>query len=575
VLQGKSIAADRGAAADHFQSLDLLRAGEILSQDRMRKEFPIPIQKYPYLHRLVTAAASASNSSSGVETNWGRTSKFIKSRSNVGFGTLSSVYTLPNATTMQLDMRSIEEDDLSFRVGLEIARLPGWPKFYDAEKTLRDAMHADTKHDQVAKKGPGFWTQTNLDGSYRGKKSGNPTVKDKNAVLNKTLGICKLIGFESDADQVDGFRKQLGLQPKSRVPRRRQQPPPPAPAARDAGEAGGDDGGDGVVDAGGAGEDDAGDGVVDAGGAGEDDAGDGVADAGGAGEDDGGDGVADAGGAGEDDGGDGVAGGDAEEASEDEESDDDDIEFDREIKFDDSTNPHSLEFLYGAFQGCTPNWGDITKITDRVWKPSSVNWQSVNAPKVARTPTDHLQKFINSFQLEAGLDAKMAFTVYPMCNDLRYVLRQDWSGLVVVNVESVSAPEGQDWSKTAKVRRVMQTEHALEECCPRANKCYNQSTKVVHLIRGDLQKFADTLEKCQTEQKPWTLGCYVYHESDVVEDVDIRELIGVVRCYPFSSAGAPEVNHFKAPYDEYQTAELIYIGPPFQQKIRKAQKSKS
>ena len=143
--------------------------------------------------------------------------------------------------------------------------------------------------------------------------------------------------------------------------------------------------------------------------------------------------------------------------------------------------------------------------------------------------------------------------------------------MVVVNVESVSAPDGKDWSKTAKVRRVMPTVHALLECCPKANRCYNQSTKVVHLLKGDLKKFADTLEKCQTEQKPWTLGCHVYHESDVVEEVDIRELIGVARCYPFSSAGAPEANHFnlKAPYDEYQTAELIYIGPPFQQTIRK------
>ena len=64
------------------------------------------------------------------------------------------------------------------------------------------------------------------------------------------------------------------------------------------------------------------------------------------------------------------------------------------------------------------------------------------------------------------------------------------------------------------------------------------------------------------------MGNEVYHESDVVEEVDIRELIGVVRCYPFRSAEAPGENHFRAPYD-YLEADLIYIGEPFQQSIRR------
>ena len=159
----------------------------------------------------------------------------------------------------------------------------------------------------------------------------------------------------------------------------------------------------------------------------------------------------DGGGVGGDDGDDG---GDEEEE---EDESDDDYQFAREINFDDSTNPHSLEFLYGAFQGCNPHWD----FADRIWKPSSVNWNNANAPKVARTPTDHLQKFIKSFEYEAVLDATMAFTVHPMCNDLRYVLRQDWCGLVVVNVESVSVPNGKDWSMTAKVRMVMSTRQVM------------------------------------------------------------------------------------------------------------------
>ena len=131
---------DRGAAADHFQSVELLGKDSILSQDRHRTLFPIPIQKYPYLHRLVVAAAAASISSKAVETDWGRLSNHFNTRDNVKFPTLSLQYTLPNATAMQLDFASIEKDDLRFRVALEIGKLPGWRKFYEEDKTLRDAM---------------------------------------------------------------------------------------------------------------------------------------------------------------------------------------------------------------------------------------------------------------------------------------------------------------------------------------------------------------------------------------------------------------------------------------------------
>jgi hypothetical protein len=576
VLQGKSIAADRGAAADHFQSLDLLGGGEILSQDRMRREFPIPIQKYPYLHRLVVAAAAASSSSSGVETNWGRTNTFFKTRSNVSFGTLSLQYTLPNATTMQLDMKSIEEDDLRFKVGLEIARLPGWPKFYGADKTLRDAMHADYKH-AAAKKGPGFWSKPNHGGSYRGKKHQNPTVNDKNAVLLKTLGICKLIGFESDAGQVAGFRQQLGLppaQPRSRVPRRRQPvapdpvesppaspPPPPSPPSLPSSPAppppwpptpplppqspplpppsqpppsSPADHGDGGVGA-------------------SEDGGDGGGGVGNIAEGEGGAG-GDAGGV------DGDEDGDDEE--DDDESDGEDYEFDEAAVLDDSTNTHSLEFLYCVFQGCTPHH---PVNAENIWKQSRVTWieyMGAKAARVARKPAPHLQRFLETF--ESVHDAKMEFTVYQQCNYLRYVLRQDGCGVVVVKVETVSENDGDDWSKTATIRRVMSTEHALTQC-------FAPSDRSVHLGRRALQQFKATVKDYQEQHKPWTVGYEIYHESDIVEEVDIRELIGVVRCYPFRSADAPEGNHFRAPYD-YLTADLIYIGEPFRQSFRRSRR---
>jgi hypothetical protein len=200
---------------------------------------------------------------------------------------------------------------------------------------------------------------------------------------------------------------------------------------------------------------------------------------------------------------------------------------------------------------------------------SRVDWKDymgAKAARVARKPAPHLQRFLETF--DTVHDAKMAFTVYQNCNYLRYVLRQDGCGLVVVKVETVSENDGDDWSQTAKIRRVMCTEHALLQC-------FYPDNQGVHLGKRALKKFEASLKQYQQDHKPWTVGHEVYHESDIVEEVDIRELIGVVRCYPFNSAEAPEANHFKAPYDEYLTADLIYIGPPFQQSFRKPLRSKT
>ena len=107
----------------------------------------------------------------------------------------------------------------------------------------------------------------------------------------------------------------------------------------------------------------------------------------------------------------------------------------------------------------------------------------------------------------------------------------------------------------------MSTDHALKECLSQAN-CG------IHLGKTSLKKIKNELKKCQKEQYPWTEGEDVYHESDVLEDADIRELIGVVRWYSFRSGEGPDSNYFK----DYQTADLIYIAEPFVQSIRKAKR---
>jgi hypothetical protein len=459
---------------------------------------------------------------------------------------------------MQLDFASIEKDDLRFRVALEIGKLPGWRKFYEEDKTLRDAMHADYRYSQAAKNGPAWWAKTNHGGSYRCENHLNPTEKDKKTVLSKTLGICKLIGIESDASKVAAFRQQLGLpppKPRGRAQRPRQPmeedrqspsaspPPPPSqpsspspsqqpPSSQadqgDGGFGGSKDGGDGG-DAGGVDAD---------------------------GQEDGCDG-GDAGGVDADGHGEGE-----DEEVDDDDDDDERIDFRasdfRDIDVDENT--HSIEFLYNVFDACTPNF---PLNSDNIWQPSMVafkDYQGVISARVTRRPTPLLRCFLG--QLEPALKANLTFDVYLHCNFLRYILRQSWSGLVVVKVEALHEPEDGDWSKTAQIRRIMSTKHALKECEEAADEGS-------HLGKVSLETFQTSLEDYQRDHKQWTVGKEVYHESDVVEDVDVRELIGVVRWYPFRASEAPGQTYFKAPYD-YLEADLIYIGESFRQTIRTA-----
>ena len=152
LLKGKPISL-LGDSGEHVQNLALCGPFEpVFSQQLKKTLFPVPIQKFPYVHRIVVGAATSSSSSGGIETNWRRLTHYFGSRNNVSFGILSSQFTNPNGVTMDLDTKAIEKDDLRFRVGLEIAKLPGWKTFHGAAKLLRESMHADFKHAQAGKK---------------------------------------------------------------------------------------------------------------------------------------------------------------------------------------------------------------------------------------------------------------------------------------------------------------------------------------------------------------------------------------------------------------------------------------
>ena len=578
MLQGKLITSlidrDGEEKHSHWQSLASLGPfAPVRSQTTETATFSRPIQWYPYLEQLVRHAAAASSSSKSVETDWGRLSMFHGTRTNLSFASLREHSTNTNGVTMGLNTEAIEENDTPFKVGVEIARLPGWLQLDNADKLLREAMHADYKRGK-AKKGRRSCGESTLNGSYRGDRWVDLTGKEKTAVLNNTLRICAVNSVERDPEQVAAFRLQLGLPPATARPLRRraqrqrqnaenlrspspppsrhalsppppspppqqQAPPPPAPAAPtlapsplpslSQGKDGGADEGSESSDLG----------VP----------------------------LSDRVGrhhprlAGTCGDGDGVALGELEGDGDDPDEDESEESEESQIEFADNDldrNTQSIAFVYDTFNACTPAH---PKNSDNIWQHSTVTFREqlgVKTASVTRRPTEHLLRLLETFDPIPA--AGMQFTVHMDCNHLRYIFRQSWSGCVVVKVNTFSRPEGDNWSKTMQIRRVMPTEHAIKEC---------QAGKNVraHLGKTALQAFKSTLAKFQRESRPWTVGSEVYHESDVVEYADIRELIGVVRSYPFSMGEAPASNHFKSPYD-YNEADLIYIGPPFRQTIR-------
>ena len=595
-MDGAEISSLRDGAGNqikhsHWQSVSSLGPfAPVRSQTLETAIFPRPIQKYPYLAQVVCLAVAASNSSKGVETNWHVLSMFHNTRTNLSFTSVREQYTNQNGVTMGLDLKAIEDNDIAFRVGVEIARLPGWRTFDSSDKLLREAMHADYKRAE-AKKGKRSCGESTLNGSYRGDRWVKLTAKEKMALLNKALRICAVNSVERDPEQVAAFRLQLGLPPATARPLRRQRrqaqrqrqdaenqelqrspspppshnapsppppsppqsqqaPPLPAPAAPALAPSPLPSLSDDLI---GVRKDSFGHGD----GHGMNNSAEGGV--GGTGED--GDG---------DDGSDHdldvpllhrrrAPDGDDPDEDEGEESEESEIEFaDNDL----DENTHSIAFVYDTFNACTPAH---PKNSDNIWQHSKVTFRDalgVKTASVTRRPTDHLRRLLETFNPIPA--AGMQFTVHKDCNHLRYIFRQSWSGCVVVKVHTFSPPEGGDWSKTMRIRRIMTTDHAIKECQARINEG-------VHLGKLALQTFKSTLNQYQSESRPWTVGSEVYHESDVVEDADIRELIGVVRCYPFSVEEAPDPNHFKSPYD-YHTADLIYIGPPFRQTIKSIQR---
>ena len=78
----------------------------------------------------------------------------------------------------------------------------------------------------------------------------------------------------------------------------------------------------------------------------------------------------------------------------------------------------------------------------------------------------------------------------------------------------------------------MSTEHALKECC-------SPKDEGINLGKLSLQKFQ---KHFQQDQRQWIKSKEVYHESDVVEEADIRNLVGVVRFYCCRESDAPDEN---------------------------------
>jgi hypothetical protein len=575
-VRGVPISRAEGTS-DHFLDVAMLCAVdeqrtpilEVRSQTVHCRYFPMPLQQFPFAHILAVRAASASSSAKGIEGMWAVCNNIFGTRSRMQFSTLSSIFTGKNYDSMQLSLLELVEDQEWYLAAAEVARMPGWEMLFASDTQLSDAMHADYKFAKAAKKGPAFWNRTNHDGSYRRDRWENATPKERKKVMKIALRTCQRLGKD----------RHPGIVARPKLIRKQCRMP------LTVDESGGERVGDG-----GGGEDNSYNGVGVA-----TDAEEGNMDYGGGrisdadldnmdGDGQGGGAVvteqllrkdissvsdSEPVGAGGSDGSDqepcddgrGCRGSGKKDNSDDRDSinsdsdssdgeGSDNVFADVEL----SSNIWSVEFCHNVFSGCTPRW---PKQSENVWENSKVTFSGKGAEITAfltRIPSARLKTFLRTF--DNPVMASIKFTVHPKCAFLRYIRRCSYGGFSIVNIESISEHVDNDWSKTMQFRRALITEDTLQKCRARNNKGLNLALPALKQFHGSLVR--DSCGKVVEE---------VYHESDITDHADIREIIGVVRWFPFTrDREDPDTGYFVSPYI-YKEADLIRLGPPFVETI--------
>ena len=686
-LHGLPIAQDD--LRDHFKSVASLQAKDssgqpvcrVLSRERELEQLPKSLQQFPFAYKLAVTAQVSTSSSKDMEQPWARTGQLIETRQGATFETLSGLFTANNDEGMGIDVVQVAENNpLLFRAALEVAKLPGWKELFKTDTASRDAIYADLRFSEAAKKRQPFWLATHHNRSHRGDRWLNPTQAEVNAVANQIQRTRKRLGLPPlPAAQAIPRRRAAGIAPPAARRRRRgagqgaqeaepsaagDRPPAAssaassaarnaraaARAAREEEPASADDEGSSAVvdmDDGGAlegqvseevagpsaaqgvggpaalpparAESEVADPSVTQGVGGPEALpphldttpstaalgsesqlvealGNKSATAGDLESDDeldvplralrprcsaansardanaqgGGKSATDiddelnhvpltlvtpdssatsAGGANAQDGSGGVGGGgEGGDGDEEDDSDGDEDRDERFVRLDVDENKWSLEYLYDVFQGLNFS-GDV-------WMDSVIAFDKVGGltAHVTRKPTARLQRYLD--WIERTDDPKVSFTVYSNSGTLLYARRCDYGGVQLVRVIGLNEPCDGDWSTTMHIVRLFPTMHAIQHCEGDADIGAN-------LGRRSLRAFWKTLDHTQEGD--------VYHQGDVDFKGDVRELIGVVRWYPYGQA-KPDQTYFK----ECKSADLVRMGSHFRLKnVQKKQGKRS
>jgi hypothetical protein len=202
-LHGLPISID--ATNNHFKSVVSLNANDesgqpicrVLSRDRELEHFPKSLQHFPFAKKLAVSVQVSASSSKDIEQPWARTGQLIETRNGATFETLSGFFTANNDEGMGIDvLQVVENNPLLFRAALEVAKIPGFKTLFKTDTASRDAIYADLRFSQAAKKRAPFWHAIHHNQrSHRGDRWLNPTQAEVNAVANQIQRTRQRLGF--------------------------------------------------------------------------------------------------------------------------------------------------------------------------------------------------------------------------------------------------------------------------------------------------------------------------------------------------------------------------------------------
>ena len=577
--------------------VDVVDTGE--GKRYVRKdELPKPLNCYPSAYDLIEQPASSANSSKEIEQPWARASQLHDTRKSQSFEALSGHFTAGNNASMKANLEEHIDETAPFEAAMEVAMLPGWKKFFGVDRNDRAERKADYIAQINSTKRESFWTRSHqhLEGSHRGDRWLNPTVKEQNAIERLILATAKEVG--RDIRAVNNHPK-----PRRRLPSKPLEPEAAGRAASTANSIADNSmhdspqheferDGSGHVSpcaSGGADNSDA-------------EAADPVGVAASSAElqftggsskdpcDCGGDEAeaiesftadpSDGGGAvgepsqegGEHPGADNSTSGECNDSS----NDDADSEEDEFAQIDIDLNPGSVQFALDCFNTVSGSTSDWTRHNNDVWllglDDGATYSNKGNDVSVRRTPHPLLKRALKA--LKCKVDPNISFAVEAASPKHAYVRFSDFAGIQYVYVERTRQPTGtdegggtMDWSTTMDFRIMSTTLEALSLCSADGDEGVNLGRQSLRKLLAEQNEALGHREGTRTQFKD---SDAIFHQGSTYSTGDIRTLIGVVRWYP-AVHDTPATGYWASKSYNY---DVLKMGSPYVQKAARARRAK-